>query len=200
MKYFYKQAVDLRTALQVGGLAALTGGLGMTIWNKIDENKVRDASERLENEAINSKDKLTDEEAVELIKNELGDRTPGYYYDPLMSQIDAGANSDDESPLIMWGDDGGKGIDRRILLHEIGHAKDWNNKDSKLKYFYDNPFKGNQISAEIEAWDLADVEPGDPMREAALDTYRHSPRGLRYNSEGLLWTLGLGALLGSRFV
>lgn len=98
-------------------------------------------------------------------------------------------------------------IDKRLLgtkvfAHELGHAED---KDLKvmdrLPFMPTNLIKGlispdstGLVKSEARAWDNAKVPEGDPLREAALDTYRGAQRSLSY-SLPLLAMSGVGAYM-----
>lgn len=55
------------------------------------------------------------------------------------------------------------------LRHELGHHQDYR-KLGRATFL--DKFRNDLLNTEIRAWDLAGVPTGNPIREAALDTYR----------------------------
>ena len=80
-------------------------------------------------------------------------------------------------------------VNMPVLRHELGHVKDFadgkaqqDQTQAPIKHVAElfsgvvNPDDTALGRMEVRAWDNADVPAGHPVREAALDTYRHLHR------------------------
>lgn len=80
-------------------------------------------------------------------------------------------------------------VNMPVLRHELGHVKDFadgkaqqDQMQAPIKHVAElfsgvvNPDDTALGRMEVRAWDNADVPAGHPVREAALDTYRHLHR------------------------
>lgn len=71
----------------------------------------------------------------------------------------------------------------KVLMHELGHAHQPKGFAELWEAKHDNPFKRlknhKMYREEVRAWNNAGIGEGDPVREAALATYRNAIYGQR---------------------
>jgi hypothetical protein len=102
-----------------------------------------------------------------------------------------------------------KNVDRAIVAHEYGHAKDLHgltSREVEARFAHDTkPFAAfrnakhsGTYQAEVRAWQHSGVPETAAVRKNALDTYRHAHNSLvRYPVAGGLIGAGIGAVAGA---
>jgi len=119
------------------------------------------------------------------VEIKLSESMPGFMRKRLEKQLMDHVKTD----LVNVPKDNAGTVNMPVLRHELGHVKDFgegkaqqDQMQAPIKHVAElfsgvvNPDDTALGRMEVRAWDNADVPAGHPVREAALDTYRHLHR------------------------